>query len=116
MENEISMGQLIEKRRKELKIPKVQLAQRVGISRQYLGKIIFEKNMQQLDLLRKICVALNCDFFQHFCLVKNETIVQNMQTEIERNKNIIAELRQQIADANKIIAERNFAIDILRGK
>ena len=116
MENEISMGQLIEQRRKQLKIPKVQLAQRVGISRQYLSKIILEKNMHQLDLLQKICVALNCDFFQHFCLVKNETIVRNMQTEIERHKKEIADLRQQLEQANKTIAEKNFAIDILRGK
>ena len=84
MENENHIGQFIEKRRKELKITKVELARRVGISRQYLAMLIYRKHLHQLDVILKICLALDCDFFQHYTLQTNEDIKKQMQLVIDQ--------------------------------
>lgn len=116
MEQENHIGQFIEKRRKELKMTKVELAKRVGISRQYLAVIIFHKHLHQLDIIQKICRALNCDFFQHYCLVKNEDIRQQMQAVIDRQQNQIEALQKQAEEMKKIMEEKNFVIEVLQGK
>jgi len=116
MENENHIGALIEKRRKELKITKVELAKRVGISRQYLAVLIYRKNLHQLDIIRKICLALNCDFFQHYSLQTNDAIKKEMQQVIDQKQKQIDELQKQAEEMKKIIEEKNFAIEVLRGK
>ncbi|MBI4929413.1 MAG: helix-turn-helix transcriptional regulator [Bacteroidetes bacterium] len=115
MENEIHIGQLIEKKRKELSIKKVELARRVGTSRENVTMITYRKSIQ-VDMLRKFCVALNYDFFQHYALQKNENIKQQMQKVIDQKQNQIDELQKQAEEMKKTMQEQSFVIDVLRGK
>lgn len=125
----IHIGQLIEKRIKELHISKTQLASRIGTSRQNIWMIATRKSIQ-VDLLVQLCYALNYDFFQHYALKNNDMIKQEMQLlidkkeeekkplqdEIAKLKEQLNDKQKQIEDAVKIIEEKNFLIEVLRGK
>lgn len=116
MEKDMHIGQLIEQRRKELSMTKVELARRIGVSRQYMGMIIFRKKLHQLDIIQKICVALNCDFLQHYALQSNDEIKKIMQSVIDQKQHQIDEFQKQLEEMKKMIEEKNFVIDVLRGK
>lgn len=125
----IHIGQLIAKRIRELKISKTQLASRLGTSRQNIWMIAARKSIQ-VDLLAKLSVAINYDFFQHYALKSNDAIKIDMQTLIDKKEeekkpllDEIAALKQQLIDKQKqvedlvkIIDDKNFVIEVLRGK
>lgn len=115
MKNEIHIGQLIEKRRKELSITKVELAKRVGTTRQNIMMITYNKSIQ-VEMLQKFCEAMNYDFFQHFVLQTNDNIKNQMQAVIDQMQIQMNALRKQVEEMKKIIDEKNFALDVLRGK
>lgn len=127
----IHIGQLIEQRRKQTGITKAELASRMNTSYQNIHGIITSRKSIQADMLLKFCHALNFDFFQYYTMVKNEDLKKEMQAVIdsqkqkidelqkqadERNNSKISELDQKLNEALKIIEEKNFIIDVLRGK
>ena len=113
--DEINIGQLIEQRRRELKIPKTVLGPKVGMTRQAVGMIMYSASIRT-HLLQKFCIALNYDFFQHYVLQKNEDIKKLMQEVIDQKQKEIDALKAEAEQMKKILEEKNFAIDVLRGK
>ena len=114
-DDEQHVGLEIEYYREQHNITKVELARRMGMTRQSMWKITVQKSID-CGLLLRFCHALNHDFFQNFVLVKNEDIRKKMQTIIDQKEKENNELRKQLEDANKMIEEKTMVIDVLRGK
>ena len=115
MAKTIFIGRLIDNRRKELKITKVELARRFGTTKQNLWLILKYQSMQT-DTIQKFCDALNYDFFQHFVQKTNEEVKQEMQILLDEKDKQIDALNSQLMEANKTIVEKNFIIGVLKGE
>ncbi|MEK6616067.1 MAG: hypothetical protein AABZ32_08155 [Bacteroidota bacterium] len=53
---------------------------------------------------------------QRYVLQKNDDIKKQMQLVIDQKQNEMDELRKQVEEMKKIIGEKNFAIEVLRGE
>jgi len=100
----IHIGTLIENRRKELGVSKVEVAKRMKTSRQNIALIVQRKSIQ-CDQLQRFCVALNHDFFQYYNGISSE---EHRQTATQ-----LSQTRNELAQAQKTIATQQEEADRL---
>lgn len=115
------IGQILKKHIEENHLKKGQIAEKAGISYNYLSTI-FKQASCDADLLERLYVAAGLhpgivfDVPEHvtkaFSDIYARTLLGNASIQINQNEN----LRELIAEKERIIAEKERVIQILMGK
>ena len=114
------VGQLLKKHIEDNHLKKGQIAAEAGISYNYLSTI-FKQQSCDADLLERLYVAAGLHpaivfdvpehVNKHFSDIIAQTILGNASVQITQNEN----LREQFAEKERIIAEKERTIQILLG-
>ena len=91
----IHIGTLIENRRKELGVSKVEVAKRMKTSRQNIALIV-QRSSIQCNQLQRFCVAMDHDFFQYYNGISTEEHRQ-IATQLSETRNAFGEGQKTIA-------------------
>ena len=107
---EIHIGQLIKKIVRENNIKDVEVARRIGKSKQNVYDL-YKRNDVEVKLLLTLSQALNYDFFQH--LVKQKKQAEQAETEVSVQLKVkssnLDDLFKWIADNSNINMRQNIA-------
>lgn len=97
------IGQMIEKRRKEIGMSKVEFARKLGTSRQN-GFMITQRKSIQTELLQRIGAVLGYDFFSLFTNAPAQ-ITAGYEGKIKKSEEQLSEKDRQIQLLEKDKAE-----------
>lgn len=64
--NRINLGEIIRIKVEEQGLSKAKFAEKVGIARQNIEKVVFQKNSIDTNLLCTISEVLECNFFDYY--------------------------------------------------
>ena len=85
----------IKERLKEKEISKSSFAKMIGIQRQNVNKLVFDRNSLDTDMLIRISEALDHNFFQYF---KSEDDRNKMDYDIPVKTRLIIEIGDEIQE------------------
>ena len=106
----IHIGNLIREKLKEMHLKPADLARKISYSLPGTTRFLKHESMQT-KVLRKICMALEYDFFRHYSEIPNEEEVNQLQEntgrlekELEESREENEELRKEVEYLKKIVA------------
>lgn len=135
----IHVGQAIDKRRKELKMSKTALGERIGVRQQHVNRILQRDTMETARLIR-VCQVLDYNFFALFCPIQEypsayfksqagsdgigeyengESIMEKLNKTIDelKEKNIyVSRLEEKLANEQERADQLKQRIDDLKGR
>ena len=114
------LGQKIKQVYEAADINLTDFAKRIGTVRQNVYRI-FERSSVDVDMLYKICQALNYDFFQYYTLVANNQTasaasLDMLQKEVNLLNEQLGEARKELEYQGKIVALRQEEMRLLESK
>lgn len=72
--NRINLGETIRKKVEEKGMSQAEFARQIGMQRQNVVKLVFEKASLDTNLLASICEVLDCNLFDYFSSDSDKTV------------------------------------------
>lgn len=98
----VHIGDAIDKRRMKLGMSKSELARRIGLSQQHIGRVLKKDNIDTKQLI-DVCVALDYNFFTLYCTVPPQISAYLAAVALQ-------------GDANNMIGDAQMAAELAKAK